>query len=84
MVHDNDSFMAFVRDLGLPVGDDGLPAPTGGPGFEALERAAAAHGITTVGSSIEPQEAQAILSAQPDEAIGGALAGAWTDLPPLP
>jgi hypothetical protein len=75
MVHDNDSFMAFVRDLGQPAVNGGLPAPTGGPGFEALDRAAAAHDITTVGPSMEPEEAQAILGAPPDDAVGGILGG---------
>ena len=61
MVHADDSFLALVRELGQPAASAELPAPTGGPGLPALDRALAAHDITNVGPPMSEEEALAAL-----------------------
>ena len=61
LVHNNDSFMSVIRDLGEPASADTLPTPTGGPGMDAVSRAMAAHGISVIGPCLEADEAEALL-----------------------
>lgn len=63
LVHDNDHFLSFVRDLGRSAEAPTLPPPGGGPSLEALATASAAHGITNIGGCMEESEARAILAA---------------------
>ena len=61
MVHADDSFLAAVRDIGLPVtGADVTEAPQDLT-IEELDRALAAHGITNVGPPMEQAEAERLL-----------------------
>jgi hypothetical protein len=61
MVHADDSFLAAVRDIGLPVtGADVTEAPQGLT-IEELDRAFAAHGITNVGPPVEQAEAERLI-----------------------
>ncbi len=62
LVHDNDSFLQLIRDLGHPASARQLPPPTGGPGLEELSRALAEHDVTVAGSSLSNEEAQAFLA----------------------
>jgi mannose-6-phosphate isomerase-like protein (cupin superfamily) len=50
LVHDNDSFLQLIRDLGQPAGARQLPSPAGGPGLDELSRALAEHDVTVAGS----------------------------------
>jgi mannose-6-phosphate isomerase-like protein (cupin superfamily) len=61
MVHADDSFMALFKEVGRPLRDGDHPTTEGGPTPEQLERAMAAHGISTVGPCMEEPEARALL-----------------------
>lgn len=67
MVHADDSFLAAVRDIGLPVTGTGVPDAPQGLTTEELDRAFAAHGITNAGPPVEQAEAERLI---------GQLAGA--------
>lgn len=55
LVHNNDSFLNLVRDLG-ELTESGEPPPaSGGAGFEALSRANLEHDATVVGDSLMDQ-----------------------------
>ena len=62
LVHDTDSFLQLIRDLGQPAAARQLPPAAGGPGLEELSRALAGHDVTVAGSSLSNQEAQAFLA----------------------
>jgi quercetin dioxygenase-like cupin family protein len=62
LVHNNDSFLELIRDLGQPADARQLPSPTGGPGLEELSRALARHDVTVAGSSLSEEEAQAFMA----------------------
>jgi quercetin dioxygenase-like cupin family protein len=62
LVHDNDSFLNLIRDLGQPAGARQLPPPAGGPGLDELSRALAEHDVTVAGSSLSEEEAQAFMA----------------------
>ena len=62
-VHADNSFLALVRAIGHPATDDDLPHTGDGPSVEELERAFSAHGITTVGTPMEQDEAESYLRA---------------------
>jgi len=62
LVHANDSFVSALRELGRPADGAGLPAPTDGPSLETLSRVMAAHGIDTIGPSMEDEEARALMA----------------------
>lgn len=62
LVHDNDSFLQLIRDLGQPADARKLPPATGGPGLEELSRALAEHDVTVAGSSLSNEEAQAFMA----------------------
>jgi quercetin dioxygenase-like cupin family protein len=62
MVHANDSFLAALRELGRPVENAELPPPTDGPSLETLSRVMAAHGIATIGPSMEDEEARNLVA----------------------
>ena len=90
LVHDNDSFLRLIRDLGQPAGASQLPPATGGPGLEELSRALAEHDVTVAGSSLSNEEAQAFMAehgspsvAQPRK-LRGPSAHAVADAGPLP
>lgn len=59
LVHDHDSFLELLPDLGQPAGARQLPPATGGPGLQELSRALAEHDVTVAGSSLSNEEAQA-------------------------
>jgi mannose-6-phosphate isomerase-like protein (cupin superfamily) len=69
-VHDNDSFLELVRDLGEPAGARTLPPPTGGPGFDELFRSLAEHDVSVVGPSMSEEEAQAFLATRGAQTLG--------------
>lgn len=62
LVHDNESFLRLVRDLGQPAGARQLPPAAAGPGLEELSRALAEHDVTVAGSSLSNEEAQAFMA----------------------
>jgi mannose-6-phosphate isomerase-like protein (cupin superfamily) len=62
MVHADDSFMAFVRDVGEEVAPGETPVATGGLGIDALNRAAERHDMANVGPSMTEEEARAFLT----------------------
>jgi len=62
LVHDNDSFLELIRDLGQPASARQLPPATGGPGLKELSRALAEHAVTVAGSSLSNEEAPAFLA----------------------
>ena len=62
LVHDNDSFLQLIRDLGQPADARQLPPATGGPGLEELSQALAEHDVTVAGSSLSSEEAQAFMA----------------------
>jgi hypothetical protein len=71
-----DSFLAAVRDIGLPVtGLDVTEAPQG-LSTEDLGRAFAAHGITNVGPPVEQAEAERLIG---QLALHAQACGARTD-----
>ena len=87
VVHDNDSFLQLIRDLGQPAGARQLPPATGGPGLEELSRALADHDVTVAGSSLSNEEARAFMAehGSPSVAQARKLRGqALTPLPMLP
>jgi mannose-6-phosphate isomerase-like protein (cupin superfamily) len=61
-VHADDSFLAFVRDVGRPATDGDAPEAGVGPSMEELTRLSAVHGITNVGPGMSEEEARAALS----------------------
>ncbi len=61
MVHADDSFLAAVRDIGLPVTGTDVPEAPQGLAIEELDRAFAAHGITNVGPPLEQAEAERLI-----------------------
>jgi quercetin dioxygenase-like cupin family protein len=62
LVHNNDSFLGLVKDVGQLAGAKELPAASGGPGFEALSRALLEHDATVVGNSLSDEQAQSFLA----------------------
>jgi mannose-6-phosphate isomerase-like protein (cupin superfamily) len=62
MVHANNSFLAAVRELGRPAESAELPPPTEGPSFETLSSVLAAHGVATIGPSMEDEEARNLVA----------------------
>jgi quercetin dioxygenase-like cupin family protein len=66
LVHANDSFLAAVRELGRPAERAELPPPSEGPSVETMQRVMAAHGIATIGPSMEAPEAESLLAALAD------------------
>jgi quercetin dioxygenase-like cupin family protein len=62
MVHANDSFLAAVRELGRPAENAELPPPSEGPSLETLSSVLAAHGVATIGPSMEEEEARALVA----------------------
>jgi quercetin dioxygenase-like cupin family protein len=62
LVHANDSFLSAFRELGRPAEGAGLPAPSDGPSPETLSRVMAAHGIATIGPSMEDEEARTLMA----------------------
>ncbi len=62
LVHDSDSFLELIRDVGQPAGARQLPPATGGPGDEDLSGALAGHHLTVAGSPLSSEEAQAFLA----------------------
>lgn len=61
MVRGDDSFFPVVREVGEPAPALRLPEPARGPSAEALNRSLLAHGIDTVGSPMEEEEARSYL-----------------------
>jgi mannose-6-phosphate isomerase-like protein (cupin superfamily) len=61
MVHANDSFIDAVRAIGHPAAAGDVPTAAGGPPIDELNRALAAHGITSVGPPMEQDEAEDLL-----------------------
>jgi hypothetical protein len=61
-VHANDSFLAWVRELGRPAVQGDVPTTEGGPTIEELDRSMAAHGMTNVGPSMSEEEARGYLA----------------------
>jgi hypothetical protein len=62
MVHSDDSFMDFVRDVGRPAHGDEVPTTGDGPPIDILMRSMAEHGMTTVGPGMSDEEANNWLS----------------------
>ena len=54
MVHDNDSFRGFVRDVGVPAGAHVPPPAPQFPPMDELVRIAASHDMTIVGPPLQP------------------------------
>jgi quercetin dioxygenase-like cupin family protein len=61
MVHADDSFLAAVRDIGLPVTGTDVTETPQGLTIEELDRAFAAHDITNVGPPMEQAEAERLI-----------------------
>lgn len=61
MVHDDDSFLAAVRQIGRPVIDGEMPTAAPGPTVAELNHVFADHGITNVGPPMEQDEAARLL-----------------------
>jgi quercetin dioxygenase-like cupin family protein len=53
LVHDNDSFRAFVRDVGVPADAHVLPPNPQFPPLDELVQIAAAHDMTIVGPPLQ-------------------------------
>jgi quercetin dioxygenase-like cupin family protein len=62
LVHDSDSFLEFIRDVGQPAGARQLPPPTAGPGPAEMSRALTEHDLTVTGSPLSSEEARAFLA----------------------
>lgn len=58
LVHNDDSFMGAVRDIGSPAPAGDAPPAGEGPSLEQLTRSLLRHDITTVGPAMEEAEAR--------------------------
>lgn len=58
MVHADDSFLAFVHDIGRPATDVDVPDAGDGPSIEELDRVSTLHGITNLGPSMTEEAAR--------------------------
>jgi quercetin dioxygenase-like cupin family protein len=55
MVHDNDSFRSFVRDVGVPAEAHTVPPQPSFPAKDDLVRVAAAHDMKIIGPPLQPR-----------------------------
>jgi len=61
MVHADDSFLAFVHDIGRPATVEDVPDAADGPAIDELDRVSTVHGITNLGPSMTDSEARQCL-----------------------